>query len=301
MKTPLSTLRGSALLIVLWALLLLSAATFAWAVWVQQRIAVAGEENRAVEARAMARTGMTLAMHPQVSRLTPLPPEEIVPGAGYEVRIRGEGGKLNINWFMRGEEPMKLALFKNWLTRRGLDLKQIQTFMDCLLDYIDADNVKRLNGAEDEGDYHPANRELLSVEELAKVRGTGPLTSQPGWQDELTVYSMGPIDLASADAEVLGLLPGIGEARMQQFLKMRAGPDGIDGTVDDTIFPSLAAIQQVLGLSAAQFQVLQPLVTYQDPTMNLQSIGHSGDTKRTIKVVVRKGGPQPQILSWLEE
>ena len=237
MKAPPSTSRGSALLIVLWALLLLAAATFGWAVWVQQRIAAGGEENRAVEARAMARSGMTLALHPQVTRMTPMPPEEIVPGAGYEVRIRGEGGKLNINWFMRGEEPMKLALFKQWLTRRGLNLKEIETFMDCLLDYIDADNVKRLNGAEDDGDYHPANRELLSVEELAKVRGTGPLTSQPGWQDELTIYSLGPIDLGSADAEVLALLPGIGDARMKRFLQMRAGQDGIDGTADDMIFP----------------------------------------------------------------
>jgi len=288
------------LLIVLWALLLLAAATFGWAVWVQQGIVAHGEETRAVEARAMARAGMTLALHPQVTRLTPLPPEEIVPGVGYEIRIRGEGGKLNINWLMRGEEPMKLALFKQWLTRRGLNLHQIETFMDCLLDYIDADDVKRLNGAEDDGDYHPANRELMSVEELAKVRGTEPLTSQPGWQNELTIYSMGPIDLASADAEVLSLLPGIGEARMQRFLKMRAGMDGVDGTADDVIFPGLEAIQQVLGLTPAQFQVLQPLISYQDPTLNIQSIGHSGDTKRTIAVVVRKGSAQPQVLSWKE-
>jgi len=292
--------RASALLIVLWALLLLSAATFAWAVWIQQRIVAHGEEGRAVEARVMARSGMTLALHPQVTRLTPLPPEEIVPGAGYEVRVRGEGGKLNINWLMRGEEPLKLALFKNWLTRRGLKLHEIEVFMDCLLDYIDADNVKRLNGAEDDGDYHPANRELISVEELVKVRGTEPLTRQPGWQDELTIYSMGPIDLAAADREVLSLLPGLGEGRIQRFLQMRAGPDGIDGTQDDMIFSGLDAIGQVLGLSAAQLQVLQPLISYQDPTMNIQSIGHSGETKRTIEVVVRKGSAQPQILSWRE-
>jgi len=292
--------RASALLIVLWALLLLSAATFAWAVWIQQRIVAHGEEGRAVEARVMARSGMTLALHPQVTRLTPLPPEEIVPGAGYEVRVGVEGGKLNINWLIRGEEPLKLALFKNWLTHRGLKLHEIEVFMDCLLDYIDADNVKRLNGAEDDGDYHPANRELISVEELVKVRGTGPLTSQPGWQDELTIYSMGPIDLGAADHEILTLLPGLGEGRIQRFLQMRAGQDGIDGTLDDMIFPNLDAIGQVLGLSAAQMQVLQPLISYQDPTMNIQSIGHSGETKRKIEVIVRKGSAQPQILSWRE-
>ncbi|EDY17410.1 hypothetical protein CfE428DRAFT_5096 [Chthoniobacter flavus Ellin428] len=292
--------RASALIIVLWALLLLSAATITWVMWVQQGILAHAVDSRTVEARAMAHSGMTLAMHPQVTRMTPLPPEEIYPGVGYEVRIRGEGGKLNINWLLRGEEPMKLAIMKQYLQRRGLELHQIETFMDCLLDYIDADNVKRLNGAEDDGDYHPANRELLSVDELLRVRGTGPLTSQPGWRDELTVYSLGPIDLASADAQVLALIPGLSDARIQQFLQMRAGRDGKDGTEDDVIFPSIDAIAGALGLTASQFEVLRPLVSYQDPTMNIQSIGHSGDITRKVEAVVRKGGAKPQILSWKE-
>jgi type II secretory pathway component PulK len=292
--------QASALIIVLWALLLLSAATISWMLWVQKGIMAHAIENRSIEARAMAHSGMTLALSPQVTRLTPLPPEELVPGVGYEVRIRGEGGKLNLNWLMRGEEPLKIAMFKQWLQRRGLDLKQTDTLVDCLLDYIDADNVKRLNGAEDDGDYHPANRELQSIEELARVRGTGPLTSQAGWQNELTIYSLGPIDLAAADAEILALLPGIGDARIQRFVQMRAGLDGIDGTADDVLFPTIDAIQQALGLSAAQFEQLRPLVTYQDPTLNIQSIGHSADTTRKVEAVVRKGAGKPQILSWKE-
>jgi hypothetical protein len=248
----------------------------------------------------MAHSGMTLALHAQVTRLTPLPAEEVLSGVGYEVRIRGEGGKLNLNWLLRGEEPLKLAIFKQWLQRRGLELRQIDTLMDCLLDYVDADNVKRLNGSEDDGDYHPANREIQSVEELVRVRGTGPLTSQPDWQDGLTIYSLGPIDLGAADAEILALLPGVGDGRIQKFLQMRAGRDGIDGTEDDMIFPNIEAIQQALGLTAAQFEQLRPLITYQDPTMNVQSIGHSADTTRKVETVVRKGGARPQILYWKE-
>jgi type II secretory pathway component PulK len=292
--------QASALIIVLWALLLLSAATVTWIMWVHQGILAHAVDNRAMEATAMAHSGMTLALHPQVTSTTSLPPEEVFPGVGYEVRIRGEGGKLNINWLLRGEEPVKLAIFKQWLRRRGLELREIETLTDCLLDYVDADNVKRLNGTEDEGDYHPANRELQNAEEIVRVHGTGPLTSHPGWQDELTIYSLGPIDLGSADAEILGLLPGIGDARIRKFLQLRAGRDGVDGTEDDLIFPNLEAIEQALGLSAAQFEQIRPLVTYQDPTMNIQSIGHSGDTIRKVEAVVRKGGAKPQILSWKE-
>jgi len=300
MRTPSSRRRGSSLLLVLWALLLLTAATFGWLTWVQAHLATRGEEGRAMEARFMAHSGATIALHPQTTLLTPLPPEELAPGAGYEVRLQSEGGKLNINWLMRGEEPMKLQIFKQWLTQRGLDVHQREVFLDCLLDYIDADNIKRLNGAEDEGDYHPANRELRSVEELARVRGTDPLTSQPGWQDNLTIYSQGPIDLIAASQEVLELLPGLGDARIQAFLKLRRGPDGIDGTADDMVFPNLLAVQQALGLSAEQFELLRPLITVNDPTMHIRSIGHSGPTTREVNAVVRKGGAQPQIFYWKE-
>ncbi|MDR3401077.1 MAG: type II secretion system protein GspK [Chthoniobacter sp.] len=284
----------------LWALLLLTAATFGWVAWVQTRLLVHGEEGRAMEARVMARSGITLGLHPLVTRLTPLPPEELASGAGYEIHIRSEGGKLNINWLMAGEEPTKIMIFKQWLERRGLDFQQRETLVDCLLDYIDADNIKRLNGAEDDGDYHPANRELRSVEELRQVRGTGPLTSQPGWQDELTVYSVGPIDLTSASPEVLELLPGLGHSRIEQFIAMRRGLDGIDGTPDDHVFPDLATVQQALALSPAQFESLRPLVTLNDPTLEIRSIGHSGATIRTIAVVARKAAGKPQVLSWNE-
>jgi type II secretory pathway component PulK len=292
--------RGSALLLVLWALLLMTAATFGWLAWVQGHIAAHGEESRAMEARFMAHSGATIALHPQVSLLTPLPPEELAPGAGYEVRILSEGGRLNINWLMRGEEPTKIQIFKRWLERRGLDLHQRDVFVDCLLDYIDADNIKRLNGAEDEGDYHPANRELRSVEELARVKGTSPLTSQSGWQDDLTIYSQGPIDLISASEEVLELLPGLSDAQIQVFLKIRRGPDGVDGTADDHVFKSLEEVQTALGLNAAQFAALAPLVSLNDPTMHIRSIGHSGPTVRELNVVARKGNAQPQIFYWKE-
>jgi type II secretory pathway component PulK len=292
--------RASALLLVMWALLLLSATVLAWAAWIQNDIALHADANRALEARAMAHSGIAIALHPLVSLQTPLPDEDIAPGMGYRVTMVSEGAKLNINWLLQGEEPRKLTLLKQWLERRGLDFQQRETFVDCLLDYVDADNVKRLNGAEDDGDYHPANRELRSVEEIAKVRGSGPLVSQPGWQDDLTIYSQGPIDLNSAGVDVLRLLPGLSETRIQHFVKFRQGPDGRDGTEDDAVFPNLNAIQQFLGLSAAQFQELSGLVSYKDPTMHITCTGHSGKVSRQVEVVVRKAGSNPQIMSWKE-
>ena len=273
---------------------------FGWAAWTQQNIIAHGQANRAEEARAMAHSGMAIALNPVVTQQTPLPEEALSPGQSFRVRLVGEGGRLNINWLVRGEEPAKLSILRHWLERRGLNYEQRDQFVDGLLDYIDADNVKRLNGAEEDGTYHPANRELRSVDELARVHGAGPLVSQSGWQDELTVYSLGPIDLNAASAEILALVPGLGETRVRQFVQTRQGEDGLDGTPDDHQFPDLQTIQKFLGLNDAQFQQLAPLVSYKDPTMHIISEGRSGGVTRTVDVVLRKAGDKPQILSWKE-
>ncbi len=291
---------GSAMLLVLWALLLLSAAVFAWAVSIQNSIVLHSDTSRAVEARAAAHSGMSVALHPRVSRQTPLPEETIAPGMSYQVAVISEGGKLNINWLLRGEEPRKLILLKQWLERRGLSSEEREIFVDCLLDYVDGDDLHRLNGREDEGDYHPANRELASVDEIAGVAGSTPLVSQPGWQDELTIYSQGPIDIGSASADMLRLLPGLSETRIQQFITYRQGEDGIDGTVDDPVFKNLGVVQSFLGLSPAQFKELGGFITYRDPTLNITSTGKAGNVTRQLEVVVRKGGGKPQILLWKE-
>lgn len=291
---------GSALLLVLWVLLVLSAAVMVWAQRVQGNIVLHGAANREIEARAMAHSGLALALHPFATPRTLLPSEELTPGMGYEVRMVSEGGKLNVNWLLRGEEPEKLAILKRWLERRGLDFDQREALVDALLDYTDPDKLKRLNGREDDASYHPANRELRSVEEIAAVWGAGPLTSQPGWKDDLTIFSQGPVDLRAADVDVLRPLPGLGDAKVRQFVKHRRGPDGIDGTADDQVFPSLDSIRQFFGLTAAQFEELGKFIGYDDPTLRITCLGHSGQVTRQVEVIARKGATDAQILSWKE-
>lgn len=300
MKTARPSRRASALLLVLWALLLLSAAVFAWAVSVQDGLVLHGEANRATEARAMAHSGIVVALHPRVRRQTPLPEETLAPGMSYRVKIVSEGGKLNLPWLLRGEEPAKLIMLKQWLERRGLDFEEREVLVDSLLDYIDGDDLKRLNGREKEDGYEPANRELQNVREIAKIPDAQPLTSQPGWDEELTIHSQGPLDLGSASIGLLRLLPGLGETRLRQFVQYRQGRDGIDGTEDDVLFPNLGAIQKFLGLGPAQFKQLASLVTYQDPTLHITSVGRSGQVTRQVEVIFRKSGATPQILHWKE-
>ena len=291
---------GSALLLVFWALLLLSAAVFGFAKWMQQDLQIQAEANHDLEAREMAHSGLALALHPLVTKLTPGLEEDLGGGLGYSVRMVSEGGKLNIRWLIEGEDPRKIDMLKKWLETRGLTYNEREVFVDCLLDWVDPDNVHHVNGVEDEGDYHPPNRPLQSVEEIAQVRGSEPLTRTEGWKEALTIYSQGPIDLVAAEPETLRLIPGLGEAQIQRFVQFRRGRDGIDGTLDDPEFTKLEQVQVFLGIPPAQFKQLGGLISVNDQTLHITSVGRAGNATRQVEVVALKTGANPQILSWKE-
>ena len=291
---------ASVLLIVVWAIVLLSAAVFTWAKMIQQDIQLSKGENREVEARAMAHSGLAIGLHPLVSRKTPLLEEQLGDDMGYRVTMVSEGGKLNINWLIGGEEPRKLEILKQWLRQLGLNFKDTEVFVDSLLDYVDGDNDPHLNGIEDKDDYHPANRPLQSIDELTQVANSKLLTEKPGWKEQLTIHSQGPVDLTAANENILRLIPGIGELQMQRFLKYRRGPDETDGTIDDPEFKSVKDIFSFLGLSDAQGKELGGLIGWKDTTMHITSVGTSAKVVRQVEVIARKGGSTPQILYWKE-
>jgi hypothetical protein len=296
-----SARRASALMIVLCALMVLTGAVLLWASYIRQTMAISGESQHDTEARAMAHSGVALAMHPLVNKETPALTMEEKNDPGFRVHMVSEGAKLNINFLFSGEDPIKLGIFRRWLENRGIDYRARDRMVDCILDWLDADNIPRLNGQEDAPNYHPPNRgQFLSVEELAEVAGTEPLTSQPGWKDDLTVSSQGPIDLSSADAHILRLLPGVGDLGIDRFLKWRRGGDGIDGTTDDPVIQKLETVQGFLGVSQAQWNALGGLIMLRDNTWQIISEGWSGKVVRQMTVVVRKGSQNPQILNWKE-
>ena len=127
-----------------------------------------------------------------------------------------------------------------------------------------------------------------------------PLLRSPGWKNELTIYSQGPIDLTAADEATLRLLPGMSEPRITRFLQIRRGRDGVDGTKDDYQFKNLKEIQSNLGLNDAQMAQLQTMVVAKDQTMRIISEGHSANTVRQVEVVATKGGANPVIRFWKE-
>ncbi|MEI8342975.1 MAG: hypothetical protein WCH43_15740 [Verrucomicrobiota bacterium] len=297
--------RGSVLLLVLWALLLLSGVVFAWVKTINQDISIIHQANSGLDARALAHSGAWIALHPLVSNQTPLLDGTFGPTRGYHVKLTGEGGKLNLNVLLQmilaGNGQNQRLLLENYLTRRGLSQQERAILIDSLLDWVQPGNTRHLNGMQDSATYKNAHRPFLTLDEVEKVNGSGPLVSKPDWKNDFTLYTQhGKIDLLTASLPVLQSIPGIGDARAIQFLNIRQGPDHLDGTKDDHVFKDITEVRSFLGLSETQFQQISNLVAIQDSTYHILSEGRSGDVKRQLEVIAQKSGASPVILYWKE-
>lgn len=291
---------GAALLLALWALFLLSAVVISWALNIDSQLTLNGNANRVLEAEAMAASGSEIALDPAVKPGSSLLRGGMSRTQTYEAHITGEGGRLNINWLVAGENPVRLELLRKYLETKGIELNDRDRMIDCLLDWVDPDNLVRLNGAEADGAYQPADAPLTRIDDLKRVKGWEQFTSRKNWDADLTLSSTGPVDLTCAPRDLLLALPGMNERAVDQFLALRAGPDGIEGTEDDPEFKTLEDVRVALSLTAEQFKALAPLVGIKDPVVRVVSIGKSGAVTRVVQMVIRKAGNAPQLISWKE-
>lgn len=299
--------RGAAIMLALWALFLLSAMIISWALDINTKVTNSGYANRSLEAIAMASSGVDVALHPNVQPGWPILKGSLAAGQSYEARITGEAGRLNLNWVVTGEDPGRRELLRKFLEIKGIDLNEREEMIDCLMDWVDPDNLVRINGAEDDAGYQPANKFLTSLEDLKRVRAWEEFTSRPNWEEDLTLKSEpGTIDVKWASRDVLLSLPWMTEGLADRFIALRSGPDEIEGTEDDPVLNTPQLIQIALGLLPQQFNELAPLLSpasgNQPQVLRIVSLGKSGAVTRTVRVVVRKTGNAIQLIpgTWKE-
>jgi len=169
-----ATNRGVALLLVLWALVLLGtlALGFSWSMRTEAMAARNGiDETRAY---FQARTGVSRA----VALLASLPADNVLaaPVAGedgdasYEVRIESESGKVDVNLV---SEEVLLGILK----KGGLPEEEAEGVRDAILDWRDGDDISRPRGAEG-AEYGgmtepvaPRNGKIRGIGELMHVKG----------------------------------------------------------------------------------------------------------------------------------
>jgi len=119
------------------------------------------------------------------------PPRTHIPlGHGYfSYRLEDEDGKFNVNSLASGGRIRQdnVERFRNLLIATGVEAGETaDIIVDSIVDWLDADDLHRLNGAEDEyyeanyeeqgqiAPYHPKNGRFDTLEELLLVRGMTP-------------------------------------------------------------------------------------------------------------------------------
>jgi len=298
-------------MLALWALFLLSAMVISWALDINSRLTVSGNASRVLDAEAMASSGADLALHPLVKPDSANLHRQIGNQEGYDVQIIGECGRLNLNLLAPGgaENTQLKEILRQYLSLRGVELNNADTMVDSLLDWTSPPGLHRLNACPESDDYQPAHTALTSVDDLKKICGWAEFTSKPHWDEDFTVSNCGGVlDLGWASRDMLRALVeslGIGgDDKVDQFLQLRRGSDGIDGTADDGQV-DMPTARRTLGFPAQESQQLTGLNLGLKNTLvfRVTSIGKSGDVTRTVQMIVSKGGAiggRPQVMSWKE-
>lgn len=149
------------------------------------------------------------------------------------VRLQDNLGLLNLN--MTDDDRLQ-----RFLGQMGIPAEQRGHLIDTLHDFVDADKLHRLNGAED-AEYlalnlpPPANRNLITPWEARRIIGWRdfPQLWQNGRLAELTTTSSSTgINPNTAPAEVLATLPGVtGEIAQIIIARRKLSPITHEGQI----------------------------------------------------------------------
>jgi hypothetical protein len=287
---PSSPRAGSALILVLWGLLLLGMAVFGVVELVELSVQHTSHEESALDARGMALSGVALGLNPQLLKDDPLLVQKAPNGHQFKVGIASEGARMNLNYVLiSNHREILVNLFVQW----GLQTDQADHVADCMYDWVTPGDLKSLNGAKAE-DYERANlpqrpsyKQFQSLDEVDLVMGMDLI-------DKARNVNEAPPDLIAA---VFGLDP----KRVSFFTDARNGRDGIPGTADDVPVPSATNLEGQLGVGDLAMKALSNEISFKDPNRRVESVGQADGTQVMISVVTRLNTSPIQYLLWSEQ
>lgn len=229
--------------------------------------------------------------------------------------------KININ---HADE----ALLQRVFTAMGADAGEIPVAIGSILDWIDRDDSEHLQGAESEyymgldPPYEAKNGPMDDITELLLIQGVTPemfrggeagqyvfqrdrqagggrfLEETPsyafGLVDVFTAVSSGRINGLTASEQTLALLPGMDEFQASQYVEMRRGIDGVDGTEDD----QPVDLSFIIPDPAVRAQT-QALLDTRSTTFEVRVTAKMGDVSRDfVGIIVRNNPNDVRLVSF---
>ena len=285
---------GSSLLLVLWAIMIMSFAVIGLVSHLSRGLDESIYAEKEFRARLLVQSARTLAAHPDIEWGDPLLRQDVSSVSSYDVFITTEGTRLAINQLATSAVQRKFArrLFEKW----GLDSRQAETLTDSIADWIDPSDRVRPYGAE--RDYYtrlgrpdlPYNRPLDNIDDVLLIRGSEELDLiRPDWRDFFTLYGDGTIDIHRASSEILEALFDVTDAEVSRFIRARVGPDGKPFTIDDPHFTTLAEVRRLLDVPPANYTAVLALLTLNHPIARIECHAHVGKVQRHLTMITGAG------------
>jgi general secretion pathway protein K len=218
------------------------------------------------------------------------------------------------------------------MTLMGVDAAEIPQIAGAIMDWIDRDDDTQMGSSDTESDYYMGleppyrakNGPIDDLSELMLIRGITPemywgsggagvrswsrgaqgLRSQLdepsypiGFVDLFTSIG-GKMNINTASATQLQVFPEVDEMLAQEIVKMRAGPDGMEGNEDDMPFPSVQALGQVRGMHPAAMQRLSQYCGVRSMVFQVEVTCQIDRQKRTYVAILYRSGQQAVVLYW---
>jgi general secretion pathway protein K len=226
--------------------------------------------------------------------------------------------KININ----AADP---PLLQQALTTMGVDASEINVVSDSILDWIDADDATRPAGAESDyyqgqpTPYYAKNAPIDDISELLLIKGVtlpmfkgGRAANDPGAAfqhhhlgfgnapgqtpdypfglvDVFTPFSSGKVNILTADANVLALIPGMDTTAVQALLTARDSD------------PPIRDVGRLLTAAGIPGPVQGQMGKYlgtQGNTYEVHVTAKIGDYSREFIAVLFRNGPNVDVFSF---
>lgn len=261
----------------------------------------------------------------------------------FSVKIKDADAKFNINLVLVQPDLVKHGL--EYVV--GVDAAEAPHIVNAIADWIDRDDDPRVGSTDTETGYYMSlnppykakNGPIDDLTELMMIKGITPamffggggsasgharppqssnrfnkrLAEEPvypvGMADLFTTVSSGYINLNTASAEVLQLVPDMDQQIASEIIQWRNGEDGVVGTEDDRPFKSVGELANVQALhslmggggggrsGANPAQIFGNYFGVRSTTFEVEVECQIDAVKRTYYALLRRTGQGNQIVT----
>ena len=333
MRLRQKTRAGSALIIALWAIVLLSMLVSSLAYQMHLEARLASHFRKRMKARELALAGMNWAQFMLYKSNGSSQDDEDEYGEQFFFSLQNIQNSVGVSGYQKelgegnftidilpeqGRRNINTLTEEDWdemLEQAGLARETRDDYIDTFLDWVDKDNNNRRKGAEENDsfykdlDYEVKNAPIDTIDELLLIKNWTPnlLYGGPGLEDGdppirgiarwVTTWGDGKVNINTATADVLQTMPELDEFDIEQIMERRLGADGFQGTEDDG-FRSADEVTSLIGADAS----FGSRITVTDKRyVRVKSIGEVNGVSATVWAVYLFSNRDIMPVFWQEE